>query len=188
MKDHDQKTSSPAPEDIEGCFNGRPGGQKIIYEFYYKRMYTICLRYAGNADEAKDLLHDGFLKLFDKMQGKPEISNLDGWIRKLFHNHCLDYVRSAYKKYIVYQDQEDFSDSDTHHYSEEEDYLNRFSNEELLAALNKLRPDYRVILNLYAVESLSHSQIGELLGIQESSSRSKLMRARKQLKSLMNMP
>ena len=104
-------------------------------------------------------------------------------------NHCLDFVRSAYKKYIPYPGEEaaDYAgdDSDT---DGEYEYLEKYGTKTLLAAMMKLRPDYRVILNLYAVEGMNHQQISASLGIQESTSRSKLMRARNSLKKILNQP
>lgn len=151
-------------------------------------MYAICRRYSGDEDEARDLLHDGFIKVFDKLYQHPAIANFDGWLRKVFTNNCLDYVRSAYKKYITYPadlgpletaSEDNFSQMDSQ-------YLAQYSSDQLLAALAKLRPDYRVILNLYAVEGMNHQEISEVLGMKEATSRSKLMRARNSLKKILN--
>lgn len=185
-KQNQDSGNSLDPKVVAGCFDRDLHSQRLVYETYYKKMFAVCMRYSGNSDEAKDLLHDGFMKLFDVLSKKPEVQNFDAWIRKLFQNHCLDYVRSAYKKYIVYQ-AEDYNESEQETTLEEADsnYLQQYNTNQLLSAFAKLRPDYRIVLNLYAVEGLSHQQIAESLGIKEATSRSKLMRARNSLKKIL---
>jgi RNA polymerase sigma factor (sigma-70 family) len=143
-------------------------------------MYAICLRYSSNSDEAKDLLQDGFIKLFKKIKSYRGDADFIAWVKRLFINHCIDYLRSAYKKKLFYVD------SVYHEEIEEElqdnELKTRITKEQVFAALNLIRPDYRLILNMYAIEGLSHIEISEKLGIQESSSRSKLSRARVALK------
>lgn len=171
---------------IQACMHGDRNGQKVVYETYYKKMYAVCRSYGSNEDEARDLLHDGFIKVFHKLEKKPDLQNFDGWIRKVFVNNCLDFVRSAYKKYIVYQDNEttlqEYSDLDNENDSA---YLDQFNTQQILKGLQMLRPDYRVILNLYAVENMNHTEIAAHLNIKEASSRSKLMRARNSLKKIL---
>ncbi len=172
---------------IKGCAEKDPGCQKVIYEYYYKRMYAICVRYTGDRDEAKDLLHDGFIKLFDKIGSFSEAGKLDAWVRRLFTNHCIDYVRSAYKKY-VFNSIEDQADRLSDHAEEEQDNKEfdplSYSPEQLFTAMQSLRPDYRTIINLYAIENYSHQEIADKLGIEHASSRSKLLRARQALKKI----
>ena len=74
--------------------------QKVVYETLYQTMYAICLRYSNNSDEAKDLLQDGFMKLFKKIKKYKGDANFTVWVKRLFINHSIDYVRSAYKKYV----------------------------------------------------------------------------------------
>ena len=172
-------------EIIRGCVANEEKSRKFIYELYYKKMYAICLRYASDSHEAKDMLHDGFLKMFDKVKQVDSVNNFEGWIRRLFTNHCIDYLRSAYKKYISYEPDfnENFTDEDD---SDEESgnviSADQYDIKELMIALNQLRPDYRIIINMYAIERFTHQQIAEKLGISHSTSRSKLLRARKSLK------
>ncbi|MBI1306744.1 MAG: sigma-70 family RNA polymerase sigma factor [Bacteroidetes bacterium] len=176
---------SEISEDIiRGCASGDTKCQRLVYEIFYTRMYAICLRYSRDEDEALDLLHEGFIKVFKYAASFNGDADFAAWIKRVFTNNCIDYVRSAYKKYITYVD-EVFSNE-----SEEMDFKSDDTPEveksAVFAAMNKLRPDYRLVLNLYAVENLSHAEIADRLGIQEVSSRSKLLRARKALKKLLN--
>lgn len=177
-------TKDISKEVIEGCVKGDERCQKEVYESLYQIMYAICLRYSNNADEAKDLLQDGFIKLFKKMKKYKGDANFTVWVKRLFINHCIDYVRSAYKKYVYYVD-EVYSEETDDPYTEEEP-KNETTKEQVFSAMNRLRADYRLILNLFAVESLSHNEIADKLGIQEASSRSKLSRARVALKKELN--
>lgn len=151
-------------------------------------MYAICLRYAGDSHEAKDMLHDGFLKMFDKIEQVDSANKFEGWIKRLFTNHCIDHLRSAYKKYIKYEP--DFNENISEDQKEDDATLDiydpeQFNTADLMNALNQLKPDYRVIINMYAIERFTHPEIAEKLGISHSTSRSKLLRARKSLKSIL---
>jgi RNA polymerase sigma factor (sigma-70 family) len=177
------------PEEIiRGCAQKDAGCQKIIYEYYYKRMYAVCLRYTNDKDEAKDLLHDGFMKFFDKLGLFSDYSRLDAWTKRLFTNHCIDYVRSAYKKNMVSLEDrhEAYTMDDDEQDGQKGDFdIYAYSPEELIRAIGMLRMDYRLVLNMYAIEKYSHQEIAEQLGIEYATSRSKLLRARQSLKKIL---
>jgi len=170
-------------EIILRCIKGKKDGQRALYETYYRRMYAICLRYTKDNHEAKDLLHDGFIKVFKRISSFKGESAFYPWIKRLFVNHCIDYVRSAYKRYINYYE-EIYSDAieETTAFPVNEEST---SVEQVLRAMKNLRPDYQIILNLYAVDNMSHAEIAKRLQIKEASSRSKLLRARNALKKLL---
>lgn len=180
---------SEIPESIvKGCAERDSGCQKILYEYYYKKMYAICLRYCGDKDEAKDLLHDGFIKLFDKITSFKESGKIDAWVRRLFTNHCIDYVRSAYKRYMNNKLDGNFEQwtSDEEEATEDNNQFDAlsYSPQQIILAMQALRPDFRTIINLYAIEKYSHQEIAEKLGIEHATSRSKLLRARQALKKI----
>lgn len=172
-------------EIIEGCSAKDKSCQKIVYEHFYKSMYAICLRYSANGDEAKDLLHEGFIKLFKKSKLYKGDAEFGIWVKRLFINHCIDYVRSAYKRYVHYFDT--IYTDETEELSYEDESNDYPSKKEVFSAMNEIRADYRLILNLYAIENYSHAEIAEKLGIKEASSRSKLSRARIALKKQLNL-
>ena len=175
-------------EIIKGCVHNDHRCKKIIYEQYYKKMYAICLRYSGDRDEAKDILQDGFIKMFDKIKQVDSADKFEGWIKRLFTNHCIDYLKSAYKKYIKYESDFNENISDEELYESDTIVFNnaaQFEISDLMDALNKLKPDYRIIINMYAIEKFNHLEIADKLGISHSTSRSKLMRARNALKAIL---
>lgn len=146
-------------------------------------MFAVCLRYADNQDEAKDLLHDAFIKMFQKIKVFEEQSRFEAWMHRLFTNHCIDYLRSAYKKKFNNRlpIENDFHIEEEIEENTEFDPL-AYSPEELILAIQKLPHDFRLVLNLYAIENKSHQEIAEIMNIEPATSRSKLMRARKALK------
>lgn len=175
-------------EILQGCVQNDKNCKRIVYELYYKKMYAICLRYSGDKDEAKDLLQDGFIKLFDKIVQVDSAEKFEAWIKRLFTNHCIDYLKSAYKKYIKYESDLNENITDEDNESDHWDHglkLDENLIPQLMAALNQLKPDYRIIINMYAIEQYNHIEIAEKLGISHSTSRSKLSRARNALKNLL---
>ncbi|MBR9860405.1 sigma-70 family RNA polymerase sigma factor [bacterium] len=144
------------------------------------------MRYARNQDEARDLLQDGFIKVFKKIKSFKGDSDFYYWLKRVFVNHCTDYVRSAYKKYIRYEDAHDIhAKADLQMEMQATEEPQPIKIEVVIRLMKQLRPDYRTIINMYAIDQMSHEEIAKKLGIKEVSSRSKLMRARNKLKALL---
>ncbi|MBP9186483.1 MAG: sigma-70 family RNA polymerase sigma factor [Bacteroidia bacterium] len=138
-------------------------------------MYGVCLRYSSNADEAKDILQDGFVKVFTKMGQFSFAGSFEGWMKRIFVNTALEFYRV--NKVHMYH-----SDVDTAFSQPHNDFtVERMSQKEILVAINNLAPGYRTVLNMFIVEGYSHAEIAELLGISEGTSKSQLSRARVQL-------
>lgn len=149
--------------------------QQQLYEQYYGKMMGICLRYAGSRDEALDLLHEGFIKVFQNIGRYRPGTSLPAWIRTIIVNTCIDYYRKTIRRRT-----EDITDA--HFLSDDvPDVLSNLTEQEILAAVQELSPAYRAVFNLYVVEGYSHKEIGEALQITESTSRSNLVKARLKL-------
>jgi RNA polymerase sigma-70 factor (ECF subfamily) len=146
--------------------------QQQLYEQYYGKMMGICLRYAGSRDEALDLLHEGFIKVFQNIGRYRPGTSLPAWIRTIIVNTCIDYYRKAIRRRT-----DDITDA--HYLSDDApDVLSNLTEQEILAAVQELSPAYRAVFNLYVVEGYSHKEIGDALQITESTSRSNLVKAR----------
>lgn len=146
--------------------------QQQLYEQYYGKMMGICLRYAGSRDEALDLLHEGFIKIFQNIGRYRPGTSLPAWIRTIIVNTCIDYYRKTVRRRT-----EDISDA--HSFSDDTpDVLSNLTEREILSAVQELSPAYRAVFNLYVVEGYSHKEIGDALQITESTSRSNLVKAR----------
>ena len=150
--------------------------QQQLYEQYYGKMMGICLRYAGSRDEALDLLHEGFIKVFQNITRYKPGTSLPAWIRTIMVNTCFDYYRRTIRRRT-----EDITEAN-YLSNDDPDALSHLTEQEILAAVQELSPAYRAVFNLYVVEGYSHKEIGDALQITESTSRSNLVKARIKLK------
>ena len=156
---------------VKGCIEGKRIAQEQLYRLYSSKMYAVCLRYCQDSDEAKDILQDGFIKVFDKIHQIKNIASTEGWIRRIMVNTALEYFRR--KPLNIFIDQlPDIKEEEP-----EEPYFELTSNE-LLTLVNKLPNRYRMVFNLYVFEEMSHKEVAEALNITEGTSKSDLSRAR----------
>jgi RNA polymerase sigma-70 factor (ECF subfamily) len=146
--------------------------QQQLYQQYYGKMMGICLRYAGSRDEALDLLHEGFIKVFQNIGKYHSGTSLPAWIRTIVVNTCIDYYRRMLRRRT-----EDIDDV-LHVAHDAPDVLSNLTEREILDAVQELSPAYRTVFNLYVVEGYSHKEIADVLQITESTCRSNLVKAR----------
>jgi RNA polymerase sigma-70 factor (ECF subfamily) len=129
------------------------------------------MRYASNVDDAQDILQDGFIKVFQKLETFRWEGSLEGWIRRVFVFTSIEFLRKKNKKTTYELDKVDAVDSELNGFD-------KISMKELLALIQQLPDTYRTIVNLYMVEGYTHREIGEILDIKESTSKSQLVRAK----------
>ena len=161
---------------VQACIRKERWAQKILYEEFYRKMMGVCLRYANNEDEALDILHEGFIKVFKHIGKYQAGTSLVAWIRRIMVNTAIDYYRKAIRRRTEDLDQA-FQIS-----TQEADAVSQCTVEEILAAVRDLSPAYRAVFNLYVIEGYSHREIADMLDITESTSRSNLVKARVKLK------
>lgn len=161
---------------INGCMNNHANAQKLLFEKYSKKMMGVCLRYVADYDEAQDILQEGFIKVFQKIDSFEGKGSLDGWIRKIMVNTALDFFRkNKEKKYFMEITEDD------HSISTDITIMETLGAREILLMIQALPPGFRTVFNLYAIEGYSHKEIGIMLGISESTSKSQYARARANL-------
>jgi RNA polymerase sigma-70 factor (ECF subfamily) len=163
---------------IKACVRNERWAQKVIYEEFYSSMMGVCLRYANNQHDALDILHEGFIKVFNHIGKYKPGTSLSAWIRRIMVNTAIDYYRKAIRRRT-----EDIAEA----YqlgTEEADAISQFTEQEILAAIQQLTPAYRAVFNLYVIEGYSHKEIATYLNITESTSRSNLVKARSRLQEL----
>jgi len=165
---------------IKGCIDGDRKAQKALYEKYSRKMMGVCLRYVKNLEDARDLMQDGFIKLFTNLQNYSGSGSFDGWVRKIFVNCALERLRQR----DILKDADDIENVDYQDIPDESASVSDISSEELMACIQALPNGFRMVFNLFAVEGYSHKEIGEMLAISESTSRSQYMRARKMLQKM----
>ncbi len=135
-------------------------------------MFGVCLRYSNGYEEAKDILQDGFVKIFTKLGQFSFSGSFEGWMKRVFVNTALEYYR-VNKNHMNHSDVE-LANNNPHN----DFIIENISRKEILEAMNKLAHGYRTVLNMYVIEGYSHAEIGEMLGISEGTSKSQLSRAR----------
>lgn len=164
-------------EIIDGCRRNKTSMQALLFQMFSDKMYGVCLYYSGSSDEAEDLLHDGFMKVFENIKQFQSNGSFEAWMRKIFVNEALMYYRRN-KRTIV---KDDFKDviEDVFQSNQEEN----IDNQTVMKLISELPPQYRMVFNLYAIEGLKHKEIAEMLEINEGTSKSNLARARAILQS-----
>ena len=152
--------------------------QKAIYDALSGKMYAVCLRYMSDRDSAEDVLQEGFVTLFAKLDTYSGEGSFEGWARKIFVNTALMSLR----KNDVLKDSTDV-DTAWNVSSEAPSAIQQISYKELSKAISELPTGFRTVFNMYVVEGYSRAEIAECLGISEATSRSQLLRARAMLQS-----
>ncbi len=160
---------------ITACIRKERWAQKVLYEEHYPKMMGVCLRYAGSQDEALDILHEGFIKVFKNLHRYEPGTSLNSWIRRIMVNTAIDYYRKMVRRRT--EDIETAYDLST----TDADALSQITEKEILQVIQELSPAYRAVFNLYIIEGYSHKEIADLLKITESTSRSNLVKARLKL-------
>lgn len=164
---------------IKGCIEGNRRMQKELYDRFSPKMYAVCLRYMGNADDAQDILQEGFIKVYKNLERFRGDGSFEGWIRRIFVNTAIEQIRKK-KMDVSLTEKEEIIEFKT------VSAIDNISEKDLLKIVSGLSPGYRSVFNMYVVEGFSHKEIGELLGISEGTSKSQLARARVILQERIN--
>lgn len=160
---------------IEHAIKGDRDCCRQLYNRHAPLMMTICRRYAKHNQEAEDLLQDGFIKVFKNLHQFKFNGSFEGWVRRIMVNTALKAVsKKSYKQEIV-------GIEEYQHESIEAEILSKLNEEEILKLINQMAEGYKVVFNMYVIEGYSHKEIAEQLNVEESTSRSQLVKARRWL-------
>lgn len=174
---------------VDGCIAQERRAQEKVYELFYGKMLSICLRYTKNTDQAKDILQDGFIKVFNNIEGFNKAGSFEGWIRRIMVNTAIDHFRKTKNSYVLLgQDRsiEDFKDPDAEDtMADLEPDDSGYKAADIVNALQKLTPAYRTVFNLYVFEDMTHKEIAEKLGISIGTSKSNYAKAKHNLRNLL---
>jgi RNA polymerase sigma factor (sigma-70 family) len=160
---------------IAGCKAGKSWAQKRVYELHAPVMMSVCVRYLNDRETARDLLQDGFIKLFTKIDSYSGAGSFAGWIRRIFVTTALEHLRQN----DALKQSESIEEHSNYIENTDVTVLDKISADDLMACIAELSDGYRTIFNLYAIEGYSHTEIAEMLNIAEATSRSQFMRARR---------
>ncbi|MDY5357330.1 MAG: sigma-70 family RNA polymerase sigma factor [Candidatus Cryptobacteroides sp.] len=158
---------------IDSCKRGDRASQKVLYDSLAPKMFSICIRYIGDRTAAQDVLQDGFITLFSKLDSFKGEGSFEGWARRIFVTTALMELR---KKDALKMSEE--LEVVRGVKAETVGQLENISYRELMSLVTSLPPGFRTVFNLYAIEGYSHKEISQMLEITETTSRTQLRRAR----------
>jgi len=168
-------------EILQECIKGNPAAQSKLYKMFANKMLGVCMRYCNSEDDAKDVMQEGFVKVFNtlsKFQGNSSVST---WITRIMMNTAIDHFRKHQKHQMVTS----LDNMVVHLPSVNEEALGKLTYDEIIRAIQDLSPGYRTVFNLFIIEGLSHEEISNHLGISTGTSKSNLSKARRQLQQIL---
>jgi RNA polymerase sigma factor (sigma-70 family) len=160
---------------IKDCKAGNNKAQATLYRLYAPKLFGVCMRYSRDQTEAEDILHEGFVRIFEKIGQYKNTGSFEGWMYRIVVNIALEHYRKKKRLQIV-EDVTFYDNQDKSNIN-----LESLNEQHLLKLIQELSPQYKIVFNLYAIDGYSHKEIADMLGISEGSSKSNLARARKTL-------
>ena len=172
---------SSAERLVSACKEGNRKAQKKLFDTLAPKMMAVCLRYMGNREDAQDVLQEGFITLFTKLDSYQGSGSFEGWARKIFVNTALMHLRRTDALGLS----DDLSEARTL-FTPEASPVEKMGYKELMRLVESLPADARTVFNMYVIEGYSHKESAQELGCTEATSRSKLQRARLRLQEMIN--
>lgn len=167
---------------VEACIKGERKSQQQFYQMFYGKMLASCMRYAENREEAKDILHDAFIKVFANLPEFGYKGSLEGWVKRIVTNTAIDAVRKKKNFFVELEDNKNY-DGIIDDYDDNIEYeqFMHLKVELVMKLIQKLTPMYKAVFNLYIFEELTHKEIAERLGINIGTSKSNFSKAKRNL-------
>ena len=165
-------------ELLQGCISHDRKSQKLLYKAFYGFAMAICLRYAGNRDDAAEVMNQGFMKVFTKIETFDASRPFKAWLVRIMMNASIDHYRANLK--MVYA--EDLENAD--HINDGTVTDSNLNYQDLLSMIHQLPQAYRTVFNLFAIDGYSHEEIADMLNINIGTSKSNLFKARQKLKQM----
>ncbi|HEX2536437.1 MAG TPA: sigma-70 family RNA polymerase sigma factor [Chitinophagaceae bacterium] len=165
---------------VQGCLRNNAVAQRELYQRYSAKMMAVCYRYAHNREDAEDMLQEGFIKVFSQIHTFENRGAFEGWIRRIMVHTCINSLKKN-KRFNESVDLIHASALQTR----EETIPSLIQAKQVVECIRLLPIGYRTVLNLYAVEGFSHREIGQMLDIEESTSRSQYTRAKAMLEDIL---
>ena len=158
---------------IRSCIQGDRAAQKVLYDRLAPRMFPVCMRYVGDRILAEDILQEGFITLFTRLDSYKGDGSFEGWARRIFATSALMWLRK--KDALKMSDELEAVRGMT---ADTTSQIQNIGYKELMNLVMSLPTGFRTVFNMYAIEGFSHKEIAEILGISETTSRTQLSRAR----------
>ena len=165
---------------IEDCINNSSVAQRELYNRFSGILFGICYRYASCRQDAEDMLQEGFIKIFTKISSFENKGNFEGWMKRVMVHTCINYLKKN-KKFENIISLENVYNLEV----KEESIASKLLGKQVMECLRLLPIGYRTVINLYAIEGFNHKEIGEILEIGESTSRSQFIRGKNVLETIL---
>lgn len=165
---------------IRGCLQSDLLAQRELYNMYSPKMLSVCYRFAQHREDAEDMLQEAFIKVFTQIHTFQNKGAFEGWIRRIVVHTCINFLKK-YKKFNEHID----LDYANNLFVKEESIPSIMQAKQVVECIRLLPLGYRTVLNLYALEGYSHKEVGEMLDIGESTSRSQYTRAKAMLETIL---
>ena len=167
---------------VIACKKQDRDAQRLLYEHFAPMMMAVCLRYSGDEETARDLLHDGFIRVFMQIGSFSGKGSFEGWLRRIFVNLALENYRKEKQKYRFMEEYSYIHADELESHADNSLDIENIPREAVFDMIRNLPPGYRTVFNMYIFEEMSHKEIAEVLGINEAASRSQFFRAKNMLR------
>lgn len=165
---------------LAGCIKQHTASQEALYHRFSPRMLGVCYRFAGNREDAEDMLQEGFIKVYTQIHQFRSEGSLEGWIRRIVVHTCINHL----KKNKKFRESVDLIHA-SHLIIRPDTIPSIMQAKQVVECIRLLPWGYRTVLNLYAIEGFSHREIAQMLEIEESTSRSQYTRAKAMLEDIL---
>lgn len=165
---------------LKGCLNSDATAQRELYNKYSSKMLAVCYRFSQSREDAEDMLQEGFIKVFLQIHTFENRGSFEGWIRRIVVHTCINIL----KKNKKFNESVDIIHA-TGAQIREESVPAIIQAKQVVECIRMLPIGYRTVLNLYAIEGYNHREIANILGIEESTSRSQYTRAKAMLENIL---
>lgn len=166
-------------EIIKVCLRNNRESQKALYELFYGKMLGVCLRYSNNIIDAKEVLNEGFLTVFENLKNVKENNSVEDWIKKIMVSTSIEHIRKNKQNLLIVSTVHVNKNNATiTNQITDEMLLSKIGKEETLKAVQELTPGYRTVYNLFVIDGYPHKEIAEILDISEDTSKSNLAKAK----------
>jgi len=165
---------------IAGCLSNDASAQRELYNHYSPKMLTVCYRFAHNREDAEDMLQEAFIKVFTQIHTFKNMGSFEGWIRRIIVHTSINFL----KKHKKFSESVDIAYAG-YAIAKDESVPGIMQAKQVVECIRLLPVGYKTVLNLYAIEGYSHKEIGQMLDIEESTSRSQYTRAKAMLENIL---
>ena len=168
-------TASELEQLIQGCIRNERGAQEKLYRLFYPRMMSMVRRYIDHEEQAEEVMNNGYLRAFQKIQQYNFQGSFEGWLRKIIFHAVADYVKqnTNYSKKMVFVEKDQYVNKD---------HADKLYYDQLLKLVHELPDATKTVFNMYVMDGFTHREIGNILGISEGTSKWHLSEGRKILK------